>query len=84
VYSISFAENFFDKGFNLYSKGNYKKAVELFQKACDVGNAEGCAILGGMYFEGQGVKQNYSKKLVMVDLQRDVLILGICILMEPA
>jgi len=42
-------------------KQDYFKAVELFQKACDGGDAAGCYNLGIMYMNGQGVKQDYAK-----------------------
>jgi TPR repeat protein len=38
-----------------------KKAKELFSKACDAKDAEGCFNLGNMYDNGEGVKRNYSK-----------------------
>ncbi|WP_148803698.1 tetratricopeptide repeat protein [Campylobacter concisus] len=50
----------------LYAKGDLKilslfesakKAKELYQKACDGGNANGCAGLGEMFFR----EQNYAK-----------------------
>ena len=33
--------------------------VNDYKKACDAGVAEGCFMLGVMYDEGQGVKQDY-------------------------
>jgi len=33
----------------------------LFQKACDDGIAKGCNNLGVMYYNGQGVKQDFAK-----------------------
>ena len=39
---------------------DYQKAAQLFQKACDSGNADCCAILGVFYQDGKGVKQNFS------------------------
>ena len=49
-----------------YAKGqgvkqDYKKAIELFKKACDLGDATGCYNLGVFYAKGQGVKQDYKK-----------------------
>ena len=32
--------------------------MELYGKACDGGNANGCSNLGSMYFSGKGVKQS--------------------------
>lgn len=35
--------------------------IDELQKACDGGDAAGCALLGVRYEEGEGVKQNKSK-----------------------
>ena len=40
---------------------NYNKAVELYQKAADLGDSGACYNLGLMYNEGLGVNQNYNK-----------------------
>lgn len=47
----------------LYNNGqgvrqDFKKASELYQKACDLGAGEGCFNLGIMLVKGQGVRQN--------------------------
>ena len=42
-------------------KQDYYKAVELYKKGCDGGNALGCYNLGVMYYYGKGVKQDYFK-----------------------
>ena len=47
-------------GNEAYDKGDYQKAAELYQKACDGGDAGGCFGLGFLYEYGQGVKQNFS------------------------
>ena len=39
------------------------KAVELYQKACDGGNATGCVNLGVLYRKGEGVRKDDSKAL---------------------
>jgi TPR repeat protein len=47
----------------MYDKGegvrqdNFK-AAELFTKACDGGDAQGCFNLGAMYNNGEGVRQD--------------------------
>ncbi len=46
-----------------YQNGDYKKAVELYKKACDGGDAGGCLELGFRYENGKGVKQNSQKAL---------------------
>ena len=48
---------------NLYSSGqgvkqDYKKARELYSKACDIGHVDGCYNLGVLYLNGQGVRQD--------------------------
>ncbi len=43
--SFSFAssgKNYFSKALNFYSNGKYIKAAELFKKACDLGDTDGC------------------------------------------
>lgn len=44
------------EGLSAREQGNYTKAIVLFKKACDRGNAAGCSNLGDMYAEGQGIK----------------------------
>ena len=47
-----------------YGKGveqNYNKAVELYQKGADLGDARAFCNLGVMYEFGKGVNQNYNK-----------------------
>lgn len=39
---------------------DYKKASELYSKACDLGLDKGCFNLGALYANGQGVKQDKS------------------------
>ncbi|WP_375153478.1 tetratricopeptide repeat protein [Helicobacter pylori] len=38
-----------------------KKAVALFEKACDLNNSVGCGALGMLYEFGQGVEKNLTK-----------------------
>lgn len=45
----------FENGLLEFEKGNMAKAVELFKKACDGGDAFGCSSLGFMYANGQGI-----------------------------
>ncbi len=40
---------------------DYTRALEYYQKAAKRGNAEAYYKLGGMYRDGQGVKQDYAK-----------------------
>ena len=41
------------------------KAVELYTKACDGGNADGCTNLGVMYVNGEGVKLDKKRALAL-------------------
>ena len=44
-----------------YYEYNYKKSVQFAKRACDSGNYSGCFQLGGMYYDGFGVKKDYNK-----------------------
>ena len=40
-------------------KQDYKKAMELYQKACDLGGADACYDVASLYLEAKGVEQNF-------------------------
>ena len=61
LFSIGFSKDLIKSGSETYKKGDYQKAAELYQKACDGGEALGCGSLGHLYTEGHGVKQDYQK-----------------------
>lgn len=61
LFSIGFSKDLIELGIEAYEKGDYQKAGQLFQKACDSGNADGCYNLGLLYVNGRGVKQDYQK-----------------------
>ncbi|WP_149721957.1 tetratricopeptide repeat protein [Campylobacter concisus] len=61
LFSIGFSKDLTELGSEAYDKGDYQKAAELLQKACDGGDAMGCYSLGFLYQNGQGVKQDYQK-----------------------
>ena len=61
LFSIGFSKDLTELGYEAYDKGDYQKAAQLYQKACDGGEAVGCLGLGVLYKDGQGVKQNYQK-----------------------
>ena len=60
LFSIGFSKDLIKSGEEAYDKGDYQKAVELYQKACDSGEALGCYNLGVLYANGQGVKQDFT------------------------
>lgn len=60
LFSIGFSKDLIELGKEAYEKGDHQKAAELYQKACDSGNAGGCFKLGYLYKNGQGVRQNFS------------------------
>ena len=60
LFSIGFSEDLIESGNEAYDKGDYQKAAQLYQKACDSGAAFGCSNLGLLYKNGQGVRQDFS------------------------
>lgn len=50
-----------DLGMQHYNNKDYVKAKDLWIKACDGENADGCFNLGVLYDDGHGVKQDYFK-----------------------
>jgi len=61
LFSIGFSKDLIELGIEAYEKGDYQKAAQLYQKACDGGNSDGCYNLGLLYVSGRGVKQDYQK-----------------------
>ena len=61
LFSVGFSKNLFELGAEAYNQGDYQKVAQLWQKACDEGNALGCGGLGALYAEGKGVRQDYQK-----------------------
>ncbi|WP_049962169.1 protein kinase domain-containing protein [Oribacterium sp. FC2011] len=54
-------ESTFDQALEYYSKEDYTKAKELFDKAAEGGSADAMYIIGFMYQNGEGVDQDYAK-----------------------
>ena len=61
LFSVGFSEDLTELGVEAYDRGDYQKAAQLWQKACDEGNALGCNNLGFLYENSQGVRQDYQK-----------------------
>lgn len=61
LFSVGFSEDLLKFAKDAYSQGDYQKAAKLWQKACDGGEALGCASLGALYAIGQGVRQDHQK-----------------------
>ena len=61
LFSIGFSKDLTELGKEAYDKGDYQKAAQLYQKACDGGNVGGCSNLGVLYGNGLSVNQDYQK-----------------------
>ncbi|BAM96251.1 SEL1-like repeat protein [Helicobacter pylori] len=48
-------------GIKSYEKQDFSKARKYFEKACDLNNGRGCGALGGLYYNGDGVKRDSKK-----------------------
>ena len=60
---VSFAYAGVDEGVAAYQKGNYTIALKEFKKAAQQGDAYAQFNLGLMYYEGEGVPQDYAKAM---------------------
>ena len=61
LFSVGFSENLTKLGVEAYDRGDHQKAAQLCQKDCDEENAFSCGILGSLYAEGKGLRQDYQK-----------------------
>ena len=52
------AEALWQKANALYDRGDYRNAVPVYGAAAQAGHPRAMAVLGNMYHEGQGVRQN--------------------------
>ena len=53
------AKEQYDKAFDFYSAGKYKKSTKWLRKAAEEGYAKAQYSLGAMYASGHGVEQSY-------------------------
>jgi len=60
--SVARADDF-DDAIDVYQKGNYVQAIELFRLLAEQGNAGAQDNLGVMYRNGEGVTQDYQEAL---------------------
>jgi len=61
LFGVNLYADLLEDGLQEHEKGNYKKATELFGKACDGGNMSACYNSGLMYDNGDGVRQDKVK-----------------------
>jgi TPR repeat protein len=61
----------FEDGSAAYARGDYVSAFQLFHSLATQGNANGQYSLGFMYFNGQGVLQNFSEAMKWYRLAAD-------------
>ncbi len=54
-------EELFNLGMLSYDKQDFSKARKYFEKACALNNSGGCATLGMLYDDGEGVEKNLIK-----------------------
>lgn len=54
-------------GIKSYDKQDFSKARKYFEKACDLNNGGGCSFLGGLYYNGDGVKQDSKKAAALFE-----------------
>ncbi|WP_280637665.1 sel1 repeat family protein [Helicobacter pylori] len=54
-------------GIKSYEKQDFSKAKGYFEKACDLNNGGGCGALGGLYYNGDGVKQDFKKAVALFE-----------------
>ncbi|GAA8782389.1 hypothetical protein DUHN20_05060 [Helicobacter pylori] len=48
-------------GIKNYEKQDFSKARKYFERACELNSGGGCAALGDLYYDGEGVEKNLIK-----------------------
>ncbi|MGN8538616.1 tetratricopeptide repeat protein [Helicobacter pylori] len=60
-------EELFNLGMLSYDKQDFSKARKYFEKACELKDGGGCGALGGLYYNGDGVKQDSKKATALFE-----------------
>ncbi|GAA9421284.1 hypothetical protein BTM429_02910 [Helicobacter pylori] len=60
-------EELFNLGIKSNKEQDFSKAKGYFEKACDLNNGGGCSFLGGLYYNGDGVKQDSKKAAALFE-----------------
>lgn len=74
-------DGFLEQGKEAYKRGDYKSALELFQKSCESKEGEGCSNLASMYDKGKGVKQDKARAMNLFQKACNNGEMAICILL---
>lgn len=61
VWSVMAFSGTLDEAYKAHNSGDYTRAVELFENACEQNIAPGCFNLGIMYYKGRGIQKDYAK-----------------------
>ncbi|MGG7074064.1 tetratricopeptide repeat protein [Campylobacter sp. 9BO] len=56
----------FKLGEEYFTANDYTKAAEFYQKGCDGGDARGCTNLGGLYYNGNVLKEDKAKAVELL------------------
>ncbi|WP_154412743.1 tetratricopeptide repeat protein [Helicobacter pylori] len=54
-------------GIKSYKEQDFSKDKGYFEKACDLNISGGCSNLGGLYYNGDGVKQDSKKAVALFE-----------------
>ncbi|GAA7143491.1 hypothetical protein HpCHN62_02160 [Helicobacter pylori] len=54
-------EELLNLGIKNYEKQDFSKARKYFERACELNSGGGCAALGDLYYDGEGVEKNLIK-----------------------
>ncbi len=60
-------EELLNLGIKNYEKQDFSKARKYFERACELKEGDGCGALGGLYYNGDGVKQDSKKATTLFE-----------------